>query len=156
MFGINPFELMIILMVGLIVVGPKRLPEIGRTVGRAFSELRRVQEEIRDTVRFDLDDEEDLEPPSFPAHRERAPDEPPGPTAVELASAAAREREAADGAPDDARATTDDDAPAPTREPDSADELPELRSEEIVDDGDDAAAPGSNGSAKRPARDEAG
>ena len=58
MFGINPMELMIILMVALIVVGPKRLPEIGRTIGRAFSELRRVQEEVRDTIRFDLEDDE--------------------------------------------------------------------------------------------------
>ena len=93
MFGINPFELLIILMVGLIVVGPKRLPEIGRTIGRAFSEIRRVQDEIRDTVRFDLEDDDDEGPPSYPARSERVPEEPPGPTAVELASAAARDRD---------------------------------------------------------------
>ena len=95
MFGINPFELMIILMVGLIVVGPKRLPEIGRTIGRAFSEIRRVQDEIRDTVRFDLEDDDDEGPPSYPSHRDRVPEEPPGPSAVELASAAARDRDGA-------------------------------------------------------------
>jgi len=148
MFGINPFELMIILMVGLIVVGPKRLPEIGRTVGRAFHELRRVQEEIRDTVRFDLDDDDDdPEPPSFPARRERVPDEPQAPTAVELASAAARERDALDAAPE-----------APELDPAEAEpelEVPDRpRSEAPEDDG--APAPGSNGSARRPARDEAG
>lgn len=93
MFGINPMELMIILMVALIVVGPKRLPEIGRTIGRAFSELRRVQEEVRDTIRFDLEDD-DPEPPTRPIRRERSPDGPRTPSAAELASAAERERNA--------------------------------------------------------------
>ena len=32
MFNIGPLELMVVLMVALIVVGPKRLPEIGRTI----------------------------------------------------------------------------------------------------------------------------
>ena len=91
MFGINPMELMIILMVALIVVGPKRLPEIGRTIGRAFSELRRVQEEVRDTIRFDLEDDEP-EPPTRPVRRQRSPDSPRTPSAAELASAAERER----------------------------------------------------------------
>ena len=91
MFGINPMELMIILMVALIVVGPKRLPEIGRTIGRAFSELRRVQEEVRDTIRFDLEDDEP-EPPTRPVRRERSPDSPRTPSAAELASAGERER----------------------------------------------------------------
>jgi sec-independent protein translocase protein TatB len=90
MFGINPMELMIILMVALIVVGPKRLPEIGRTIGRAFSELRRVQEEVRDTIRFDLEDDEP-EPPTRPVRR-RSPDAPRTPSAAELASAAERRR----------------------------------------------------------------
>jgi Tat protein translocase TatB subunit len=93
MFGINPMELMIILMVALIVVGPKRLPEIGRTIGRAFSELRRVQEEVRDTIRFDLEDDEP-EPPTSPVRRERSPDSPRTPSAAELASARERERSA--------------------------------------------------------------
>jgi sec-independent protein translocase protein TatB len=102
MFGINPMELMIILMVALIVVGPKRLPEIGRTIGRAFSELRRVQEEVRDTIRFDLEDDEP-EPPTRPVRRERSPDSPRTPSAAELASAAERERTAAPASGPDAR-----------------------------------------------------
>ena len=93
MFGINPMELMIILMVALIVVGPKRLPEIGRTIGRTFSELRRVQEEVRDTIRFDLEDDEP-EPPTRPVRRERSPNSPRTPSAAELASARERERSA--------------------------------------------------------------
>jgi Tat protein translocase TatB subunit len=68
MFNVGPLELMVILMVALIVVGPKRLPEIGRQIGRAFTELRRVQDEVRDTIRFDLDDDG----PEPPIHRERS------------------------------------------------------------------------------------
>ena len=98
MFGINPMELMIILMVALIVVGPKRLPEIGRTIGRAFSELRRVQEEVRDTIRFDLEDDEP-EPPTRPVRR-RPPDSPRTPSAAELASAGERERSGVPSEPD--------------------------------------------------------
>jgi sec-independent protein translocase protein TatB len=152
MFGINPMELMIILMVALIVVGPKRLPEIGRTIGRAFSELRRVQEEVRDTIRFDLEDDEP-EPPTRPVRRERSPDSPRTPSAAELASA--REREgssvpasgpdgrlhvaaevapevAADGAPTGAPEAAADVAP------DNAPEVPALSAGEPAD----AAPPG--------------
>ena len=152
MFGINPFELMIILMVGLIVVGPKRLPEIGRTIGRAFSEIRRVQDEIRDTVRFDLDDDDDEGPPSYPSHRDRVPEEPPGPSAVELASAAARDR-------DLARDPSSEEEPADPWSAAAAD-LDDLASngdEAASASGppEDSAGPGANGSARRTIRDEA-
>jgi Tat protein translocase TatB subunit len=49
-------ELLVIIVIALIVVGPKRLPEIGRQVGRAMAELRKVQDEVRDMVKFDLND----------------------------------------------------------------------------------------------------
>lgn len=184
MFGINPMELMIILMVALIVVGPKRLPEIGRTIGRAFSELRRVQEEVRDTIRFDLEDDEP-EPPTRPVRRERSPDSPRTPSAAELASAAERERTAVpasgpdvqpevvpevapDAAPDVATEAAPEvptlggeptDARFPGREPEDPDE-----DEDVGDRPEGPVArvelPGDadspNGSPKRPAHDEAG
>ena len=85
MFNIGPLELMIVLMVALIIVGPKRLPEIGRTIGKAFSELRRVQDEVRDTIRFDLDDDKPYSPPPRSAHRDRDPEkEPPSPTTADV------------------------------------------------------------------------
>ncbi len=59
MFNIGPAELLVIFIVALLVVGPKRLPEVGRTVGRALREFRKVQDEVRNTVRFDLDAEPD-------------------------------------------------------------------------------------------------
>lgn len=44
-------EILVILLVALLVFGPQRLPEVGRQVGAAMRELRRIQ----DTVRGELD-----------------------------------------------------------------------------------------------------
>jgi sec-independent protein translocase protein TatA len=48
---IGPAEILVILLVGLLVFGPKKLPEIGRQVGRGLHELRKFQ----DTVKGELD-----------------------------------------------------------------------------------------------------
>lgn len=60
MFNIGPFELIVILLVALLVVGPARLPEMGRSVGRSLRELRRAQDEVRRSLELDLDEEDDL------------------------------------------------------------------------------------------------
>lgn len=49
--SVGPPEILVILIVALVVFGPKRLPEVGRQVGAAVRELRRMQ----DTVRGELD-----------------------------------------------------------------------------------------------------
>ena len=54
MFNIGPQELLVILIVALVVVGPKRLPELGRTIGRGLNEFRKLQDEVKDMVKFDL------------------------------------------------------------------------------------------------------
>jgi sec-independent protein translocase protein TatA len=64
MLNIGTPELLVILVIALIVVGPRRLPEIGRTIGRALNEFRKVQDEVRDMVRFDLTDLAEPEPPA--------------------------------------------------------------------------------------------
>ncbi len=43
-------ELIIIFIVALIVFGPKKLPEIGRTLGKGIAELRRALEGVKDTI----------------------------------------------------------------------------------------------------------
>ena len=48
---IGPAEILVILLVGLLVFGPSKLPEIGRQVGRGLHELRKFQ----DTVKGELD-----------------------------------------------------------------------------------------------------
>jgi sec-independent protein translocase protein TatA len=62
MFNIGPLELMVILIVALLVVGPSRLPEVGRSIGRGLREFRRAQDEVQRSLRLSLDDE----PPSRP------------------------------------------------------------------------------------------
>jgi TatA/E family protein of Tat protein translocase len=49
--SVGPLEIMVILVVALLVFGPQRLPEVGRQVGAAVRELRKMQ----DTVRGELD-----------------------------------------------------------------------------------------------------
>lgn len=46
MFGIGGTELLVILVVALIVLGPKSVPQIARTLGKAMSEFRKVSTEF--------------------------------------------------------------------------------------------------------------
>jgi Tat protein translocase TatB subunit len=57
MLNIGPQELLLILIVALVVVGPQRLPELGRTIGKVLRELRKIQDDVKDTIKFDLNDE---------------------------------------------------------------------------------------------------
>jgi TatA/E family protein of Tat protein translocase len=53
MFGIGPLELVVILVVALLVFGPKRVPELARTVGRGLAEFRRASQDLRQTLALD-------------------------------------------------------------------------------------------------------
>lgn len=58
MFNIGPQELLLILLVALVVVGPKRLPELSRTIGRGLREFRKAQDEVKKTINLGLDERE--------------------------------------------------------------------------------------------------
>jgi len=61
-FNIGPTELIVILVIALIVFGPKRLPEISKTVGKSLREFRKATEGIRGQIEEGLSgDEEDEE-----------------------------------------------------------------------------------------------
>jgi sec-independent protein translocase protein TatA len=55
-------EILIILVIALIIFGPRRLPEMGRTIGRSLREFRRATSELRAEIETDL-----TEPPKPPA-----------------------------------------------------------------------------------------
>jgi sec-independent protein translocase protein TatB len=57
MLNVGPFELLVVLAVALIVVGPERLPELARSVGRILRQFRDVQDEVRNMVSSGVDDE---------------------------------------------------------------------------------------------------
>ena len=49
MFGnIGLPEMMVIMAIALLVFGPKKLPEVGRTLGKAIREFKKSTEEIKD------------------------------------------------------------------------------------------------------------
>ena len=57
MLNIGPQELLINLVIALIVVGPQRLPALGRSIGRGLRELRKAQDEVKRTIQVTIDDE---------------------------------------------------------------------------------------------------
>ena len=50
MFDIGLQELIVIFVLALLVFGPKNLPQLGRSLGRAMREFRRASEEFRSTI----------------------------------------------------------------------------------------------------------
>ena len=56
MFGsIGPAELILIFVVALLVFGPKKLPEIGRSVGKAIREFKKTSEEIKGRIEEEIE-----------------------------------------------------------------------------------------------------
>ena len=50
MFGIGIPELLVIMVVALIVLGPKRLPEVAQALGRAFAEFRKATSDLSEEL----------------------------------------------------------------------------------------------------------
>jgi TatA/E family protein of Tat protein translocase len=55
MLGIGMQEIIIILVVALIVIGPKKLPELARTLGKGLAEFKKAADDLQETVRMDLE-----------------------------------------------------------------------------------------------------
>ena len=56
--GIGWGEIMVVLIVVLIIFGPKRLPEIGRSIGKAIKEFKNTGREIRNDITSSLEEDE--------------------------------------------------------------------------------------------------
>ena len=54
MFGLGIPELMVIFVIALVVFGPKKLPDLGRSVGRAMAEFKKASQEFQDSVKEEM------------------------------------------------------------------------------------------------------
>jgi TatA/E family protein of Tat protein translocase len=62
MFGsIGMPELIIIFVIALIIFGPRKLPELGRSLGRSLSEFKKASNELRSTLEEEIRIEEQKE-----------------------------------------------------------------------------------------------
>jgi len=54
MFGLGLPEIIIIFVIALLVVGPKKLPDLGKSIGRAMAEFKKASEDFQETVRTEM------------------------------------------------------------------------------------------------------
>ncbi len=53
MFGVGIPEILIILVIALLVLGPQKLPELAKALGRAMGEFKRATSDLRETMDLD-------------------------------------------------------------------------------------------------------
>ncbi|HQR66851.1 MAG TPA: twin-arginine translocase TatA/TatE family subunit [Thermoanaerobaculia bacterium] len=76
-------ELILIMALALLLFGPKKLPEIGKQVGRALGEIKRTSNDLKRTIEDEMDRPTKDAPPAAPP--------PPGSTPTAEPPAAAGE-----------------------------------------------------------------
>jgi sec-independent protein translocase protein TatA len=54
MFGLGLPELLVIFVIALLVFGPKKLPELGKSIGRAMAEFKKASEEFKETIQEEM------------------------------------------------------------------------------------------------------
>jgi sec-independent protein translocase protein TatB len=148
MFNVGGGELLVIALIALIVLGPQRLPDAARQVGRVMGDLRRISSGFQQELKVAFDDEDDR---TGPARRKES---------VPLAATVADTdtgRTAPDGARDDHGpgrvAPVDADADPPAVAPAVAAALDEIVTPLA---GDEAGATGAAGEPAPPGDDRDG
>jgi sec-independent protein translocase protein TatA len=51
--NIGPFELIVILVIALVILGPGKLPEVGNALGKTIREFRRASTDVEDSMRVE-------------------------------------------------------------------------------------------------------
>jgi TatA/E family protein of Tat protein translocase len=80
MFGLGPAELLIIGVFALLFIGPKKLPELARGLGKSLREFQRAKNDLQQEIDLDVDDLKEINDPmmtvedeSFTAHHDELP-----------------------------------------------------------------------------------
>jgi TatA/E family protein of Tat protein translocase len=68
----GPLELVIILVIALLILGPGKLPDVGAALGKSIKEFRKASSDIQESVRVDTSPLP-AAPPAAPAVAEAAP-----------------------------------------------------------------------------------
>lgn len=105
MFGIGSTELLVILVVALIVIGPSKLPDLMKTLGKGMAEFRRMSTDVKSTLEAEVD-RADREHKQAEAKKQLYPETPE--------AAPAAQAEAAQPAQSDAAKPTADKKEAPS------------------------------------------
>ena len=83
MFGIGFQEMLIILVVALIFFGPKRLPDLAKSLGKGIAEFKKASEEVRKGIEDAVKEEsvaETTKPPEDLSSYGKAPGSDPAPS----------------------------------------------------------------------------
>ena len=137
MFGIGSTELAIILLFAFLILGPDKLPQFAKTVGRAIAKFRDVQDEVNEVVKREVNNAttEKKEPAKKPAPQAATAKEAPTESFAErkarydkmreerLAAQRAQEQQGQDSAAASADGASSDDAPVANKPAVSAEEL---------------------------------
>lgn len=55
MFGVGTGELIVIILIAILILGPKDIPRVARTIGRGMREVKRVKDDLTKNIEFESD-----------------------------------------------------------------------------------------------------
>ena len=70
---IGPLEILVVAVLALLVFGPEKLPEIGRTLGKGLNQMKKMASDVKSEFDLSMDDEDDKPEASASKAAEPAP-----------------------------------------------------------------------------------
>ena len=58
MFGLGMQELIVIFVIALIIFGPRKLPELGRSLGRGIAQFKRATQDVKESIETEIQETE--------------------------------------------------------------------------------------------------